>query len=230
MKILEDEGFCTSCGAYGEYKYGDDDYSLLVKNLVNYNKYKDIFIYECPNCGFISTDITNEEGVLYGGEKNTYEYKQLYNYAYLKGLDKELYERHSDNVPANMYEAYAQVLIKSGDYEKLIRVLFRCIDLKLMMAKMYRHSQDELGGEEENDDEYDELDLLIKESIEINRKQIDYYYGFVTSKNIYLKLIYIENLVALGKRAEASMLFDQICRKIMISKDLKDYMFSVIEI
>lgn len=229
MKIMDDEGFCTCCGAYGEYKYGDDDYSLLNKNLSNYKKYKDVFVYECPNCGFISTDITNEEGVLYGDERNTYEFKQLYNYAYLDGLDKDLYERHSDNIPANLLEAYSQVLIKANDYEKLVRVLNKCIELKLIMARLYRRSQDELGGEEENDDEYDKLDSLLKESIDTNRRQIDFYYNYIPSKNIYVKLIYLENLAFLGKKAEANMLFEQICRKTMLSQDLKDYMLKILE-
>ena len=36
MKIIQDEGFCT-CGVnYSEYNYGDENYSLVAKDLKNY--------------------------------------------------------------------------------------------------------------------------------------------------------------------------------------------------
>lgn len=223
MKIKLDEGICTSCGAYAEYMYGDDDYSFVNKDLTNYKKYKDIYVYQCPNCGFISTDITGVEGVMCGDIKNSLEYKEALNYTYLNGLDKELYDNHSSAVPANLYEAYAYVCLKEKEYEKFIRALSKSIELKLIMARQYRRSQDELGGEEDNDDLYDDLDNLIKQSIDANRRQIDYYFTQLETKNVFINLIYIENLVAIGKKLEAKQYYNQINKIYMLKEDLKKY-------
>lgn len=230
MKIIEDEGFCTCCGRHTEYRAGEENFSLIKKNLESYKNYKDIFVDECPSCGFISTDITNEEGVLYGGVKDTYEFKQLFSYAYLNGLDEDLYENHSADIPANYYEAYSLVCLAEKDYEKFIRVLNKAIELKIIMARKYRRSQHELGGEEDNDDDYDELDRLIKESIDSNRKQIDYYYSMIENKNVFVKLVYIENLIGLGDMAKAIYEYEMIDKKVKLNGDLKEYFTKALKI
>ena len=161
MKIVEDEGFCTSCAIFGEYRRGEEDYSLIKKDLNNYKKYKEIYVYKCPNCGFISTDISGEEGILCSDIVNSYEYKQFLDYSYLNGLDKELYEYHSKDIMANYLEAYSLALLKTKNYEKYVRAINRCIELKEIMIRKYKKSQDELGGEEENDDKYEKLYELI---------------------------------------------------------------------
>ena len=158
-----------------------------------------------------------------GDIKNSLEYKEALNYTYLNGLDKELYDNHSSEIPANLYEAYAYVCLKENEYEKFIRALYKAIDLKLIMARRYRRSQDELGGEEDNDDLYDELDKLIKQSIEANRRQIDYYFTQLETKNVFINLIYIENLVAIGKKSEAKQFYNQINKNYMLKEDLKKY-------
>lgn len=223
MKILQDEGLCSCCGAYAEYMYGDEDYSLVNKDLTSYNNYKNIYVYQCPNCGFISTDITGVEGVMCGDVKGNLEFKEALNYSYLNGLDKELYDNHSASVPANLYEAYAYVCLKEKDYEKFVRSLNKAIELKLIMARKYRRSQDELGGEEDNDDLYDDLDKLINQSIEANRKQIDYYYTQIENKNLFVKLLYIENLIALNKKQDATNLYNILEKSYVIKNDLKSY-------
>ena len=223
MKIVEDQGFCTCCGNFANYKYGDENYSIVTKDLNNYNKYKDLYVYQCPNCGFISTDITGVEGVMCGEVINSLEYKNALSYKYLDGLDEELYENHSSSVPANLYEAYSFVCLALQDYEKYIRTVNKAIELKEIMAKKYRLSQDELGGEEENDDQYDKLDELIKQSIQINRQQIDFYFSQTEQKNVFLSLIYIENLAKLDKKDEALKYFDKLCKKIQLKDDLKQY-------
>ena len=85
MRVLEDEGFCTCCGNYAEYSYGDEDFSLVTKDLKNYNNYKNLYVYKCPKCGFISTDITSIDGVISGEVRNSLEYKNALNYSYLQG-------------------------------------------------------------------------------------------------------------------------------------------------
>lgn len=229
MRIVEDEGFCTCCGNLAEYKFGDENYSLVTKDLSNYKNYKDIYVYKCPNCGFISTDITGVEGVLFGDIRNSLEYKNALNYKYLEGLDKELYNNHSDEVPANLYEAYSFICLASSDYEKYIRVINKTIELKEIMVKKYRHSQDELGGEEDNDDLYDKLDEMIKNSIETNRKQIDFYYTQLEHKSFFANLIYIENMAKMDKKEEANKLFNKLSKSILIKEDLKKYFYEILK-
>lgn len=229
MKILQDEGICTCCGAYSEYNFGDENYSLVTKDLDNYNNYKNVYVYQCPSCGFVSTDISGIDGVMSANVKNSLEFKEAINYSYLKGLDKELYDNHSSEVPANLYEAYAYVCLQNKDYEMFVRTLFKAIDLKIIMARKYRRSQDELGGEEDNDDLYDDLDKLIKQSIDANRKQIDYYYTQIESKNFFVKLIYIENLVAIGKKKDAQILFEVLQKSNSIKPDLKNYINNLVK-
>ena len=189
MKIKQDEGFCTCCGNFSEYNYGDEDHSFVTKDLNNYNKYKDLYVYECPNCGFVSTDITGVEGVMFGEVRHNLEFRNSLNYTYLNGLDKELDNHHSEEVPANLYEAYSYICLAAEDYEKYLRTVNKAVELKYIMAKKYRRSQDELGGEEDNDDLYDALDKLIKDSIDFNKKQIDYYFTQIENKNVFVKLL-----------------------------------------
>ena len=134
-----------------------------------------------------------------------------------------MYDNHSASVPANLYEAYAYVCLKEKDYEKFVRSLNKAIELKLIMARKYRRSQDELGGEEDNDDLYDDLDKLINQSIEANRKQIDYYYTQIENKNLFVKLLYIENLIALNKKQDATNLYNILEKSYVIKNDLKSY-------
>jgi len=227
MKIKHDEGFCTCCGNFSEYNDGDEEHSFVTKDLNNYNKYKDIYVYQCPNCGFISTDITGVEGVMFGEVRHSLEFKDAINYKYLKGLDTELYNNHSQEVPANLYEAYSFICLAAKDYEKFLRSINKTIELKLVMAKKYRRSQDELGGEEDNDDLYDDLDKLIKESINSNEKQIDYYFTQLETKNIFVKLLYIENLTRINKKQEAKQLFDNLIKNNSFKQDLKQYFYNL---
>lgn len=223
MRIVEDEGFCTACGAFVQVSRGEENFNLSKKDLANYKRYKEIYVNSCPMCGFASTDITSEEGVLYGGIKDTKEYRQILDCADLKGLDKELYEFHSTEVPAGLYEACTLVATAQKDYEKAVRLLGRTIELKKIMARKYRFSKDELGGEEENDADYEALDKLIKLSMEKNRKQILEYYGVIKNKNLFLRLMFIENLAQLSKFADAKKEFMTLSKKYKLEDDLKLY-------
>ncbi len=230
MNILQDEGYCNACKEYCTFVMGEDNFNLLKKDLENYKRYKDIFVYSCPNCGFPSSDITSEEGDIYNKIKTLQAYKDIIDYADLKGLDKELYEHHSADIPANLYEAYVLIALAQKDYEKAIRLTYKAISLKQIMARKYRISKAELGGEEDNDDEYDKLDLLIQQSIDGNRQQIEKYYNQVENKSIFLKLLYIENLANMCKLSDAKKEFLLLIKKISISKDLKDYFNNLIKL
>lgn len=223
MKILQDEGFCTCCGNYSEYNYGDENYSMVTKDLNNYNKYKDVYVYKCPNCNFISTDITGVEGVIFGQVRNSLEYRNALSYADYHGLDQLLYNKHSSEVPANLYEAYAFICLASKDYEKYIRIVNKAIELNQLMLRKYTRSQDELGGEEENDDQYDKLYGLIKANIKTHCEQIGFYFTQIERPSFFAKMLYIENLCKLDKKEEAQALFNKISKKTLMQADLKNY-------
>lgn len=229
MKILENAGICTCCGNFAEYQYGDENFSLMEKNLENYQNYKDVYVYQCPKCGFISTDITGLEGVVFGNVKNSLEFQNALSYSYLKGLDTELYDNHSLEIPANLYDAYSLVCLANKDYEKLVRTLNKAVELKQIMAQRYRYSQDELGGEENNDADYDKLNALIEDNIAFNRMQIDFYFSKIEHKNEFLILLYIENLVALGQKEKARKVFDTLSKSVLLKNDLQKYMLGLLE-
>lgn len=228
MKVIEDEGFCTACGNYLEFKYGEDSFSYLKKDLSNYEKYKDMFLFECPICGFISDNIASEEGILYENVAKTYEFKQLYSYAHLNGLDKELYNNFSSKIPANLYEAYSLICLESKNFEKYIRVVNKCIELKELMALKYSRAKDEVAHEEGNANQYDELIELINEGIKTNREQINFYFHYVENKNIFVVLIYIENLIKMKLIDDAEKEFLAITKKYFIEEDLKQYFQNLI--
>lgn len=224
MKIIEETGICTCCGSFVEYRYGDENFSLINKDLENYKKYKDFYVFRCPKCGFISNDISGVEGVLFGDIINrSLEFKNALSYKYLKGLDTELYDCHSQEIPANLYEAYSFVCLVSKDYEKYIRSLNKSIELKEIMLNRYKDSQFELGGEEDNDDEYEELYNLIKNSIYENRQQIIFYYTQLERSNVFLDLIYVENLAKVNEKEQAKKVFNELDKKYIFDKDLMIY-------
>lgn len=223
MKILQDEGFCTCCGFYGEYNYGDENFSTVTKDLTSYKNYKDVYVYKCPNCNFISTDVTGVEGVMFGEVRNSLEYRNALSYADLNGLDKQLYNNHSSAVPANLFDTYAFVCLKSKDYEKYIRVVNKAIEQYELMQRQYQRSQDELGGEEQNDDQYEQLYKLINSTINTHRNQIDFYFTQIEHPSFFAKLLYLENLCNLNKKQDAQVLFNKLSKKVLMHADLKQY-------
>lgn len=227
MKVKEDQGFCTCCGTLTNYKYGQENFSIILKNLENYKKYKNIFAYKCKNCGFVSTDISGTEGVLYGDIKNTYEFKQLDSNAYLSDIIDKYEEDYTQMFPVGMYEAYSLILIEAKDYEKLVRLLSTVIDYKLSMKRKYRDYALEVEGDKEV---LEEITSRIDASIQTNREQIDYYFPFLENRNTYSTLIYIENMIEMGKVAEALVLLKQVSEKKRLEDDLIEYFQIKIEL
>lgn len=221
MIIKEKIGVCTGCGQKLAFKFGQEDFAPNVLNLDNFKKYKDIYVYECPFCGLISTDIS-QGGADFSAVMSTPEYQAAYEYAYLKGLNETLYENHSEGVPANLYECFA-ICCKKSDPEMYVRALNKAIQLKLIMARKYRRSQDELGGEEENDAEYDELDALIKASVKRNANDLLTAFTQMKEPSTFIKLIAIETL-ALGKKFEqAKIILDRVKSEQKLDADLDEY-------
>ena len=220
MVIKEKNGVCVGCGHELALKFGQEDFDSNVINLENYKKYKDIYVCECPFCGLASTDLSKNLGVL--STKGTLKYQSAYSYAYLKGLNETLYENHSEGVPANLYECFA-IYCEQTDPEMCVRALNKTVELKLIMARKYRRSQDELGGEEENDAEYDELDALIKSSIKQNVKELLSVFTQIANPSIFLQLIVVENLARSKKFDQANILLTRAQSKHELDADLAEY-------
>jgi len=229
MKVLQDQGFCTCCGNYAEYKFGQENYSMIDKNLENYKKYKDIYVFKCSKCGFASTDITCVEGVLSGEILKTYEFKQLLECSFLNGINYKLPNDYTEKVPVGMYEAYSQILLDVKDYEKYIRIINWVIELKEILKINYMDLCEEFAESDGNETDYKELFELIDKSIDSNRQQIDYYFGLLENKNVFITLIYIENMIALGKKAEATVLLKEIKDKKRLEDDLIEFFKQKIE-
>lgn len=229
MKIIENSGICAYCKSKVEYRYGEENYLLKKKDLDNYRQYKDVYVHSCPMCNFVATNLTSKkEKEVFENIKQTAEFKDIYNYLYLKGLDKELYDNHSQEVPANYYESVMLSKLVSKDYEMAIRLLYKTAELKMIMARKYRVSKAELGGEEGNDSEYIKLDKLINKSIKQNQRQINIMYSLVKNPNIFLNLLYIENLTNMCNMAEAKREYAKLHEKTSISEDLDSYIKSKI--
>ena len=141
----------------------------------------------------------------------------------MRGLDKELYDNHSQDIPANYYEAYAYVLQQNGKYESAIRFLFKSIDLKKIMAKKYRVSKAELGGEEQNDKYYEVLDFLIKESILNNRKQILDMFEKQKCSNVFLLILCLETLIEVGDLTKTKIVYHNIKKDYKLQPCLLTY-------
>ena len=106
----------------------------------------------------------------------------------------------------------------------------KTIELKQVLIRKYQASQDEDSFE---DDEvknyYDEVIDLINKSIQINREQIDFYFTQTELKNVFLKLLYIENLINLNKNDEAQNLFNKLTKSIILKEDLKQYFLDLLK-
>jgi len=225
MDIIKDIGTCTCCNNYCEYIYGKENFNNIEKTLDNYNNYKDIYVYKCPKCGFVSTDITGKEGVLASSLISTKQYNDYLNNSYLNGFDEEsLDEQHSKAVPAYLYEAYSLICLEMKDYEKYIRVMNKCIELKEMTIRKYRFSQAECAEEDENDEEYEAIISLIKKSIQKNSMELNNNFSNLKIGNFFTIVIFAENLIRLNQLDKAKKIIDSLRNDINVNKDLVDYL------
>ena len=95
MLINKKTDYCSYCGTYCEHNYGEENYNAKQLDLDNYFKYKDIYVYKCPKCEMVSTDLATEDKKLFDAIINTDRYSNVVTYEYLEGLDLELFENHT---------------------------------------------------------------------------------------------------------------------------------------
>jgi len=210
MNILNDIGFCSCCNNYCEYRFGEENFKDNETSLENYLNFKDVYVYRCPKCNFVSTNITEKENVSIKDIVESEEYNNLLNNEYLKGMADDVYENHSRAVPAYLYEAYAFTCLKANNFEKYIRVMNKCIELKEMTVRKYLFSQAECAEEDENDEEYETIINLIKKSIYENSLTLNKYFLKLDNKTLFFRLIFLENLIRINKFKEVEELIEKM--------------------
>jgi len=122
----------------------------------------------------------------------------------------DVYENHSRAVPAYLYEAYAFTCLKANNFEKYIRVMNKCIELKEMTVRKYLFSQAECAEEDENDEEYETIINLIKKSIYENSLTLNKYFLKLDNKTLFFRLIFLENLIRINKFKEVEELIEKM--------------------
>lgn len=228
MLINKKTDTCACCGTYCEHNFGEENYKEKELDLDNYFKYKDIYVYKCPTCEMVSTNLSAEDKNLFEAIKNTDRYRSVVTYDYLEGVDLELYENMSRAVPANLYEVYAMMYENSNNKETYLRALHKSIELKELMMEKYRDEVEE--DEDENDEELlERLEELMDANLEMSRKKFINEFLQYEDKNEFLFLMFIENLIGLGELELADKNLDFLIDNSNISEDIVDYIENLIE-
>lgn len=227
MIVKSKIGTCSCCGNNSELRYGEDNFDLSKHDLKNYLAYKDVYVYKCPKCGFISTDITSSDNLLYNRVKNLQEFADIEDYAYLEGLNELFYENHSKTLPANIYDAYAFMYKSSQHNEMFLRATNKAIEQKIALVKRYEFEVHEDGDKEDRENLKELEELMFDNISEQATEFISCYVGFV-HKNLFLDLMYVENLVYLNELDEAKKQFRRLQENNQIEKDLLDYISKIL--
>lgn len=227
MIVKNKIGTCSCCGTYSELNFGEENFDKTKLDLANYLAYKDIYVYRCPKCGFISTDITGKDNLLFNRVKNLQEFSDILNYAYLEGYNEAFYENHSKTLPANLYDAYAFMYKSSLDSEMYLRALNKAIEQKIALIKRYEYEVKEEGDKEDREN-LKELEELMLENITEQSNQFASTYIGLKNKNVFLEIMFIENLVYLDELDEAKKQFKRLEGEYKLGQDLLDYIKKIL--
>lgn len=219
---------CKCCGQRVETRFCNEDVDYNNLTLKSYKAYKDFEVSICPNCGFVSDNIFADD--VPSNIKDIVEsedYLYVLNYEYITeeiGDGPWNYELGAYN--PNQFEAYALVLDCLGDFENELKALAKCIDLKQKLVK-YMHKKKcedaEDGGWEQ---EYEQIEQLLAESIEINADEISELYKDIKSPNKFTQLLYVEALANAGATTEAKHAYKQLEN---LPQDIADYFKTLIK-
>ena len=227
MEIKSKIEHCSCCGRNCEFHYGVENYNPSKLNLESYTNYKDVYVYTCSNCGLISTDLSGSDNVFYAKVKDSEEFNDALSYAYLNGLNRELYENHSEGVPANKYDAFTVMMKASDNKEMYLRALNKTIELKELMLQKY-----EIDSEYDYDDEeldiLEELEDLAYENIDEARELFIDEVSNDKNSNVFLHLMVVENLCAFEEYKDAKRRFSIIKEQVTIEEDLLEYFNSLL--
>ena len=197
--------------------------------LESYLNYKDIFVYTCPKCGMISSDLAaNNDHLLYNKVKDSEEFRDVLDYSYLEDTHLLFCETHYKTVPSNIFDAYTFMYKNSLQKEKYLRLLNKSVEQKLLMLERYVMTVEE-DQDEEDFENFKELKYFIQTNIEEYRKEFINEYLNFEDKNIFLHLIFIENLMYLNEVEEAKKQFNWLNTKIKLNSDLYKYFNDLIQ-
>lgn len=229
MEVSKKTDYCSSCGTYCEQNTGLETFSPSIFDLENYLGYKDFYVYKCPTCGHISFDLSKkEDGETYKKVKDDEEFKNVFEYEYLDGVDLQIFECHSRSIPANQYDAYAYMKRQSEIDDDFFRALNKSLELKEMMLEKYAFTVEE-DGDEEDEEILSELNELMLENMNENRELFVDEFLKYGNKNEFLFLMFIENLAKLGKTTLASENLEWLKQNANLKSDLIDYITDLIE-
>ena len=229
MEVKTKIDYCENCKIYSERRYGVENYNPEKLDLENYKKYKDLYVYRCPSCGNISVDLANNaDATAFAKLKDKESFQEILDYAYLDGLDLQLFESHTESVPANLYEAYAEMQKLQGNIELYLRAIQKAIDLKVLIIQKYEFTVQE-DDDEEDYEILDELTDLMYDSIDQNRKDFISEFQKHEIKNEFLCVMFIENLIGLEKYSKAKECFELLKNNTKIEKDLIKFVQNLFE-
>ena len=229
MKVSKKTDYCSSCGTYSEQNMGLETFNPSIFDLENYLEYKDFYVYKCPKCGHISYDLSKrEDSLLFEKYKEDEDYKNIFNYEYLNGVDLEIFECHTRSVPANLYDAYAYIKEEEKVDENYFRSMHKSFELKEMILEKYSFTVEE-DGDEEDRETLEELIALMQENLIENRRIfVDKFLDY-KDKNEFLFLMFIENLVKLGEKEQANKNLDWLKKNSNLDKSLIAYITDLVE-
>ena len=225
MEIGKKTAHCSCCNNNCEMNYGIENYDMSKLDKENYSNYKDIYVYKCPKCGFISTDISGDDVKLYNLYKGTTEFQNALRYRYLKGYNLiPMYDENwSAAYPVYNYDPYAIMYSNSPDTEFKLRTLNKAIELKENMKQRYLSDWYESHEEGEDEKDHNILQNLIKKNLIISCEKFITIAKSCDDLNVFLQLMLVENLYRIGNNSEAKKLYNLIKQKYTLSDDLKEY-------
>lgn len=220
MEIKNKIDYCGNCKTYSQFHFGTENYNPLKYDLESYKNYKDIYVYRCPTCGNISVDISNlSDAKIFSEQKNSEKFLDILDYGYLDGLDLELFENHTTSVPANLYEIYAEIQKEQNNFEQYFRAMNKSIELKEMIIQKYAVSVEE-DNDSEDYDILNDLSELMYDNIYEKREELCNTFSKLDKPNLFVCLIFIENLAKLGNISEAKEYFKALQTNYNLEEDL----------
>ena len=228
MKIKYIKGTCQNCKKNVDIAVDVNADIIYTENdLTSFNFYKNIGLSVCPHCGYIAQDITSDKPNNFDEISKTEKFDYLYNYRYIKNLDKvDTYE--IERYAPNIYECYSYYMANQKNYEESIRYLYRAVELKLATIKIMENNKLEDYDDDEIEDR-NQIDIFIecmKKSILRNQKGIVEMYK--PNDNTYVKVMYIITLNNLGEKEQSQKEFEEL-KKLDIDETLIDYTKSKLE-
>lgn len=226
MIVKHKIGTCSNCGTNSELNFGMEEFDQTKHDLKNYLAYKDIYVYKCPKCGFISSDITGGDYRLFQKAKELQDFYDILSYDYLEGLNEEFLENHSETLPANLYDAYSFMQGFGDNTELFLRATNKAIEDKIEVVRRYETEVFEDGedlADEEDVENLKNLEELMLENVMAQASGFIKTYKNFTHKNLFLDLMYVQNLIYLDELDEAKKQFRRLQSDYRIDDSLLEY-------